>query len=58
MKEYRRVPLLQFRRRLQVDEYEREIPYEKVKAKPAAVRINVRQHAGQAAGRWWRKAGR
>jgi hypothetical protein len=54
MKEYRRMPLLQFRR-LQVDEYERETPYEKVKAKPAAVRINVRGHAGQAAGRCWRR---
>jgi Na+-translocating ferredoxin:NAD+ oxidoreductase RnfC subunit len=49
MKEYRRVPLSQLRRRLQVEEYEREAPFQKVECRPAAVRIRMRQHAGQAA---------
>lgn len=49
MKEYRRVPLSQLRKRLQVEEYEREAPYEAVEVKPAAVRIKLKQHAGQAA---------
>jgi len=49
MKEYRRVPLTQLRRRLQVEEYERETPYEKLELQPSAVRIKMRQHAGQAA---------
>jgi Na+-translocating ferredoxin:NAD+ oxidoreductase RnfC subunit len=49
MKEYRRVPLAQLRRRLQVEEYERETPFEKVEFRPASVRIKLRQHAGQPA---------
>ena len=49
MKEYRRVPLSQLRRRLQVDEYEKETPYEEVNLRPDAVRIKLKQHAGQAA---------
>ena len=49
MKEYRRVPLGQLRRRLQVEEYEREAPFEEVECHPAAVRILMRQHAGQPA---------
>jgi len=49
MKEYRRVPLTQLRRRLQVEEYEKETPFEEVKCRPAAVRIKMRQHAGEAA---------
>ena len=49
MKEYRRVPLTQLRRRLQVEEYEKETPFADVKYQPAAVRIKLRQHAGQAA---------
>ncbi len=49
MKEYRRVPLKQLRRRLQVDEYEHETPFQEVNCRPAAVRIKLRQHAGQAA---------
>src|SRR3954452_14354743 len=48
MKEYRRVPLSQLRKRLQVEEYERETPFDDVKCRPAAVRIRLRQHAGQA----------
>jgi Na+-translocating ferredoxin:NAD+ oxidoreductase RnfC subunit len=49
MKEYRRVPLTQLRRRLQVEEYERETPFENVECRPAAVRIKMRQHAGEPA---------
>jgi len=46
MKEYRRIPLSQLRKRLQIDEYERETPYQEVQHKPAAVRIKLKQHAG------------
>lgn len=49
MKEYRRVPLSQLCRRLQVEEYERETPYEQGTSQPAVVRIKLKQHAGQAA---------
>src|SRR5271165_5647051 len=49
MKEYRRVPLTQLRRRLQVDEYERETPFAEIHHRPAVVRIKMRQHAGQPA---------
>src|SRR5450631_2890563 len=49
MKEYRRVPLSQLRRRLQVEEYEKETPFVEANCHPAAVRIKLRQHAGQAA---------
>jgi Na+-translocating ferredoxin:NAD+ oxidoreductase RnfC subunit len=49
MKEYRRVPLSQLRRRLQVEEYEGETPFQEVDHRPAAVRIKMRQHAGQPA---------
>ena len=49
MKEYRRIPLEQLRKRLHVEEYERETPFEAVELKPAAVRIKMKQHAGEAA---------
>ncbi len=49
MKEYRRVPLAQLRRRLQVEEYEGETPFRPVECRPAAVRIKLKQHAGEAA---------
>ncbi len=49
MKEYRRVPLSQLRRRLQVEEYERETPFENLECRPAKVRIKMRQHAGETA---------
>jgi Na+-translocating ferredoxin:NAD+ oxidoreductase RnfC subunit len=49
MKEYRRVPLSQLRRRLQVEDYEAETPFQNVECRPASVRIKLRQHAGQAA---------
>src|SRR6516162_4510049 len=49
MKEYRRVPLSQLRKRLQVEDYERETPFEVGTSQPAVVRIKLKQHAGQAA---------
>jgi Na+-translocating ferredoxin:NAD+ oxidoreductase RnfC subunit len=49
MKEYRRVPLSQLRKRLQVEEYERETPFQTVDLRPSSVRIKLRQHAGQTA---------
>jgi Na+-translocating ferredoxin:NAD+ oxidoreductase RnfC subunit len=49
MKEYRRVPLSMLRKRLKVEEYEAETPFEKLAYHPAAVRIKLRQHAGVAA---------
>jgi Na+-translocating ferredoxin:NAD+ oxidoreductase RnfC subunit len=49
MKEYRRVPLSQLRKRLQVEDYEGETPFQNVECRPAAVRIKLKQHAGQAA---------
>jgi Na+-translocating ferredoxin:NAD+ oxidoreductase RnfC subunit len=49
MKEYRRVPLSQLRKRLQVEDYETETPFSKAECKPAVVRIKMKQHAGQAA---------
>jgi Na+-translocating ferredoxin:NAD+ oxidoreductase RnfC subunit len=49
MKEYRRVPLSQLRKRLQVEEYETETPFSAVECRPAVVRIKMKQHAGEAA---------
>ena len=49
MKEYRRVPLSQLRRRLQVEGYERETPYDPATCQPAMVRIRMKQHAGEPA---------
>jgi Na+-translocating ferredoxin:NAD+ oxidoreductase RnfC subunit len=49
MKEYRRVPLMQLRRRLQVEEYEGETPFQEAEYSPAVARIKMRQHAGQPA---------
>jgi Na+-translocating ferredoxin:NAD+ oxidoreductase RnfC subunit len=49
MKEYRRVPLTQLRHRLKVEEYERAAPFQETPCRPAAVKIKMRQHAGQAA---------
>jgi Na+-translocating ferredoxin:NAD+ oxidoreductase RnfC subunit len=49
MKEYRRVPLMQLLRRLQVEEYQRETPCQKVEYSPTVARIRMRQHAGQPA---------
>jgi Na+-translocating ferredoxin:NAD+ oxidoreductase RnfC subunit len=49
MKEYRRVPLAQLRKRLKVEEYERETPFTPVDCRPAQVRIKMKQHAGEPA---------
>jgi Na+-translocating ferredoxin:NAD+ oxidoreductase RnfC subunit len=49
MKEYRRVPLSQLRRRLQIEEYEKPAPFQEVECRPAMVRIKMLQHTGQPA---------
>lgn len=49
MKEYRRIPLAQLRKRLHIEEYESETPFFPVEWKPASVRIKMKQHAGQSA---------
>jgi Na+-translocating ferredoxin:NAD+ oxidoreductase RnfC subunit len=49
MKEYRRVPLSQLRRRLQIEEYEKPTPFQEVVCRPAVVRIKMLQHTGQPA---------
>jgi Na+-translocating ferredoxin:NAD+ oxidoreductase RnfC subunit len=46
MKEYRRVPLSMLRKRLKVEEYEAETPFEARDYRPGTVRIKLRQHAG------------
>ena len=46
MKDGRRVPLAQLRKRLKVEQYESETPYDSTELKPAAVRILLKQHAG------------
>ena len=46
MKEYRRVPLSMLRKRLKVEEYEAETPFDARDCRPAAVRVKLRQHAG------------
>jgi Na+-translocating ferredoxin:NAD+ oxidoreductase RnfC subunit len=43
------VPLSQLRKRLQVEDYEGETPYQDLDCRPASVRIKLRQHAGQTA---------
>jgi Na+-translocating ferredoxin:NAD+ oxidoreductase RnfC subunit len=49
MKEYRRIPLAQLRKRLQIEEYERETPYQEISFQPSVARVKLRQHAGQTA---------
>ncbi len=46
MKEYRRVPLSMLRKRLKVEQYEAETPFDERTHHPAAVRIKLKQHAG------------
>src|SRR5579862_1299476 len=46
MKEYRRVPLSMLRKRLKVEEYEAETPFEPSEYRPKTVRLKLRQHAG------------
>jgi Na+-translocating ferredoxin:NAD+ oxidoreductase RnfC subunit len=50
MKEHRRVPLAQLRRRLKVEDYERATPFRAVDHRPKRVRILLSQHAGKPAG--------
>ncbi|HVP45051.1 MAG TPA: 4Fe-4S dicluster domain-containing protein [Bryobacteraceae bacterium] len=49
MKEYRRVPLSQLRRRLQIEEYEKPAPFARLECRPAVTRVKMLQHSGQAA---------
>lgn len=49
MKEYRRVPQSQLRKRLRIDSYDVECPFEDKDFHPASVRIRLRQHAGRPA---------
>jgi Na+-translocating ferredoxin:NAD+ oxidoreductase RnfC subunit len=46
IKEERRVPLKQLRKRLNVEEYEAETPYNKEGPQPNAVKILLQQHVG------------
>jgi cobalamin reductase len=46
MKEYRRVPLSMLRKRLKVEEYETDTPFDERAPRPRTVRIKLRQHAG------------
>ncbi|MEM4188857.1 MAG: 4Fe-4S dicluster domain-containing protein, partial [Candidatus Hadarchaeum sp.] len=49
MKEARRVPQAALRRRLQIERYETETPYDPIEYRPARVRLLLSQHAGQPA---------
>jgi len=49
MKEGRRVPLSMLRRRLKVEEYERETPFQEISFSPAKVTLKLKQHAGKPA---------
>jgi Na+-translocating ferredoxin:NAD+ oxidoreductase RnfC subunit len=49
MKEYRRVPLAMLRKRLHVEEWESEAPFEDLDLRPARVRIRLLQGAGKPA---------
>ena len=49
MKEFRRVPLSQLRKRLKVEEYETHTPFDPVDFHPASVRIKLSQHVGKPA---------
>ena len=46
VKEGRRVPLSMLRKRLRVEEYERETPFADVRFEPRSVRLKLSQHAG------------
>lgn len=47
MKEYRRVPQSMLRKRLKVEEYESETPYDPVEWQPKRVRLMLAQHVGK-----------
>ncbi len=49
MKEHRRVPLSMLRKRLKVEAYECETPFDDREFTPASVRIKLSQHAGKPA---------
>ena len=49
MKDYRRVPLAMLRKRLKVEEYESETPYDPIDWQPAKVRLLLSQHVGKSA---------
>lgn len=49
MKDSRHVPLSMLRKRLKIEEYEAETPYEDAVPRAKAVRILLKQHAGQPA---------
>lgn len=49
MKDARRVPLTQLRKRLKVEEYETETPFENKDFSPTHVRIKLSQHVGKPA---------
>ncbi len=49
MKEHRRVPLEQLRRRMKIEDYERDTPFEGLACQPRSVRIKLSQHAGKPA---------
>lgn len=49
MKEFRRVPLAMLRKRLKVEEYESDAPFEGLDFVPQKVRIRLSQHAGKPA---------
>jgi Na+-translocating ferredoxin:NAD+ oxidoreductase RnfC subunit len=49
MKEYRRVPQSQLRKRLRVEEYDVETPFVELNYQPQSVRMKLRQHAGKPA---------
>jgi Na+-translocating ferredoxin:NAD+ oxidoreductase RnfC subunit len=49
MKDARRVPLAQLRKRLKVEEYEKETPYQMIDWAPSKVRIKLLQHTGKPA---------
>jgi Na+-translocating ferredoxin:NAD+ oxidoreductase RnfC subunit len=46
MKEHRRIPLAQLRRRLRIEAYEAETPFAPIEHRPRRVRIMLSQHAG------------
>jgi Na+-translocating ferredoxin:NAD+ oxidoreductase RnfC subunit len=47
MKDSRRVPLSMLRKRLKVEQYEAETPFDAAEMRPASVRILLKQHAGR-----------
>jgi hypothetical protein len=49
MKENRRVPLSQLRRRLKIEAYEGETPFAAIDHRPGSVRVKLSQHVGKPA---------